>query len=84
MRKFVPVIYDVTHSVQKPGGQLTGAAREFCLPLAMAAAAVGVDGFFMEAHPESAQAFSDAASQLPLTSVPGILARLERIDAARA
>lgn len=53
-----------------------------CLPLA--AAAVGVDGFFMEGHPEPSQALSDAASQLPLASIPSILARLERIDAARA
>jgi 2-dehydro-3-deoxyphosphooctonate aldolase (KDO 8-P synthase) len=64
MREFAPVIYDVTHSVQKPGGQTTGGAREFCLPLALAAAAVGVSGFFMEAHPEPSQALSDSASQL--------------------
>lgn len=69
MKKFgFPVIMDVTHSVQKPSARngKSGGAPEFIFPLARAAAAVGVNGFFIETHPNPAKAFSDAESQLPL------------------
>lgn len=61
-----PVLYDCTHSVQVPGGgaPVTGGQRALALPLARAAAAVGVDGFYAEVHPEPARALSDAATQL--------------------
>jgi 2-dehydro-3-deoxyphosphooctonate aldolase (KDO 8-P synthase) len=63
-----PVIYDATHSVQKPSiGVQSGGAPEFIFPLARAAAAAGVDGIFFETHPEPAKAMSDSATQLPLS-----------------
>jgi 2-dehydro-3-deoxyphosphooctonate aldolase (KDO 8-P synthase) len=64
-----PVIFDVTHSVQQPGlgdGGSSGGQREFIPPLLAAAAAAGADGFFIETHPDPAQAASDAATQWPL------------------
>ncbi len=61
------VLYDATHSVQRPGlGTESGGQREFVLPLARAAVAAGVDGIFFEVHPNPAQAKSDRATQLPL------------------
>ncbi len=65
------VVFDATHSVQQPGGQggSSGGCREFVLPLTKAAIAVGIDGLFFEAHPDPAQAKSDAATQLPLADV---------------
>src|SRR5512141_1236697 len=56
-----PVIFDVTHSLQLPGGQGTcsGGQREFAAPLARAAVAAGVDGLFMEVHPEPGKALCD-------------------------
>lgn len=70
-----PVIFDATHSVQRPGGlgDKSGGDREFILPLARAASAVGIDGLFIETHPQPESARSDAASQLPLTLVPTLL-----------
>ncbi len=66
-----PVVLDVTHSVQLPGGQGTcsGGQREFIAPLARAAVAVGVDGLFMEVHPDPAQALCDGPNSLPLNQV---------------
>jgi 2-dehydro-3-deoxyphosphooctonate aldolase (KDO 8-P synthase) len=77
-----PVIFDATHSVQAPGGNGTssGGKREFVEPLSRAAAAVGVAGFFMEAHPNPAIAISDAANQVPLDKLEGILTSLKAID----
>ena len=62
------VIFDATHSVQKPGGAggKSGGSREYILPLAKAAAAYGVSGFFLEVHDNPDMALSDSASQLPL------------------
>ncbi len=82
----VPVVFDATHSVQLPGGgaggQASGGMREFIPALASAAAAVGVDAFFMEAHEDPARALSDAATQLPLSAVAGVLARVQAIAGA--
>jgi 2-dehydro-3-deoxyphosphooctonate aldolase (KDO 8-P synthase) len=64
-----PVIFDATHSVQQPGlgeGGSSAGQREFIPPLLAAAAAAGADGFFIETHPDPAQAASDAATQWPL------------------
>ncbi len=64
-----PVVYDATHSVQRPGGlgHASGGNPEFILPLARAALATGaVSAIFMEVHPEPSRALSDAATQLPL------------------
>jgi 2-dehydro-3-deoxyphosphooctonate aldolase (KDO 8-P synthase) len=61
----IPVIYDVTHSLQLPGGgEESGGARRFAEPLARAAIAAGADGVFLEVHPDPAHARSDSAVQL--------------------
>ena len=80
-----PVFYDCTHSVQVPGGaeEITGGARELCLPLARAAAAVGVSGFYAEVHPRPALARSDAATQLDFAGFERLVAEVRAIDAAR-
>jgi len=61
-----PVVYDITHSMQRPGGAgaETAGTRQFARPLARAAAAAGVDGFFMEVHDDPSKAKSDRATQL--------------------
>lgn len=71
-----PVIYDVTHSLQRPGGLGTSSGGEPQLApmMARAAAAVPVDGFFIETHPEPSKALSDAAAMLPLDRLPALLA----------
>jgi 2-dehydro-3-deoxyphosphooctonate aldolase (KDO 8-P synthase) len=61
-----PVIYDATHSLQRPGGEESGGERRFAAPLMRAAVACGVDGVFFEAHPDPPRARSDRATQLPL------------------
>ena len=62
----VPVIFDATHSVQLPGGlgNASGGQREFILPLARAAAGAGIDGIFMEVHPDPSKALSDGPNSL--------------------
>jgi 2-dehydro-3-deoxyphosphooctonate aldolase (KDO 8-P synthase) len=67
-----PVILDVTHSVQLPGGKGTssGGQREFIPALARAGVAVGVDGLFMEVHPDPDRALCDGPNSLPLKEVP--------------
>jgi 2-dehydro-3-deoxyphosphooctonate aldolase (KDO 8-P synthase) len=61
----IPVLFDVTHSLQSPGsGEETGGRREFAEPLALAAVAAGADGLYLEVHPDPPRARSDAATQL--------------------
>ena len=76
-----PVIFDATHSVQQPGGQgsSSGGQREFVAPLARAAMAVGVDGLFMEVHPDPDNALSDGPNMVPLQRVEALLQQLARI-----
>lgn len=71
MRQFSPVIFDVTHSTQIPGGLggSSGGQREFAPYLARAAASVGVDGFFIETHPNPAEALSDGPNMIPLAAM---------------
>jgi 2-dehydro-3-deoxyphosphooctonate aldolase (KDO 8-P synthase) len=78
-----PVIFDVTHSLQRPGGLGTASGGEPALAamMARAAAAVPVDGLFIETHPEPAKALSDAASMLPLAELPALLEAVARIRA---
>ena len=87
MRKFgYPVVFDATHSVQLPGGGGTksGGQREFVEPLACAAAGAGVDGFFMEVHPNPDEALSDGPNMVPLHQLKALLERVVRIwDAAQ-
>ena len=75
----VPVVFDATHSVQRPGGATTGGARQFVAPLARAAVAAGVDGVFLETHPNPDQAKSDGPNQLPLSQIPALLEQLSRL-----
>ncbi len=76
-----PVVLDVTHSVQLPGGQGTcsGGQREFIAPLARAGVAVGVDGLFMEVHPEPEKALCDGPNSLPLQEVPALWRELKAL-----
>jgi 2-dehydro-3-deoxyphosphooctonate aldolase (KDO 8-P synthase) len=80
----IPVIYDVTHSLQLPGAGADGTAgaREFAEPLARAAVAAGADGLFLEVHPDPDQALSDKDTQLPPERAEALLASLLRIRAA--
>ncbi|MEB3316751.1 MAG: 3-deoxy-8-phosphooctulonate synthase [Cyanobacteriota bacterium] len=78
-----PVIFDATHSVQQPGGRgtSTGGQREFVAPLARAAVAVGVDGLFMEVHPDPDRAQSDGPNMVPLHRLEPLLKQLLAIRA---
>ncbi|MFN9603573.1 MAG: 3-deoxy-8-phosphooctulonate synthase [Planctomycetota bacterium] len=77
----VPVLFDATHSVQQPGGMggSTGGNRAMVEPLARAAAAVGVDGFFFETHPDPDQSPSDGPNMVPLAEFRGVLTRVDQI-----
>ena len=76
-----PVIFDVTHAVQLPGGQghASGGQPEFIEPLARAGCAAGVDGIFMEVHDQPARALSDGSNALPLERLPKLLAKLAQL-----
>ncbi len=78
-----PVVFDVTHSVQKPGGQGTssGGARDMVPVLARAGVAVGVAGLFMETHPNPADAWSDGPNAVPLKHMQALLESLVELDA---
>jgi 2-dehydro-3-deoxyphosphooctonate aldolase (KDO 8-P synthase) len=77
-----PVVFDVTHSVQKPGGQGTssGGARDMVPVLARAGVAAGVAGLFMETHPNPAEAWSDGPNAVPLRHMQALLESLVELD----
>lgn len=79
-----PVVFDVTHSVQQPGGQGThsGGKREYIPVLARAAIAAGVSGLFMETHPDPDNALSDGPNSWPLDRMRELLKHLQSIDQA--
>ena len=79
-----PVVFDATHSIQLPGGRGTqsGGQREFAPLLARAAMAAGVDGLFMEVHPNPDQARCDGPNSIPLGDLPRLLRRLLAIREA--
>jgi len=80
MKKFgVPVTFDASHSVQKPGGSTTGGAREFIPTLARAAVAAGADLIFFESHPTPEKAKSDKDTVYPLDQVHSLVASLVAI-----
>jgi 2-dehydro-3-deoxyphosphooctonate aldolase (KDO 8-P synthase) len=84
MRRFgFPVVYDVTHSLQLPGGGdgVTAGQAEFIEPLASAGVAAGLDGVFLEVHERPETAKSDAQNALRLDLLPALLARLVRLHA---
>jgi len=78
-----PVVFDVTHSVQLPGGHgdASGGQPEFIEPLARAGVAAGVDGIFLETHDNPEAALSDGANALPLSQLPELLSRLKQLSA---
>jgi 2-dehydro-3-deoxyphosphooctonate aldolase (KDO 8-P synthase) len=80
-----PVVYDVTHSLQLPGGGdgVTAGQAEFIEPMACAGVAAGVDGVFMEVHENPPQAKSDAQNALRLDLLPALLEKLVRIHEVR-
>jgi 2-dehydro-3-deoxyphosphooctonate aldolase (KDO 8-P synthase) len=76
------VVFDVTHSLQLPGGLGTssGGEREFIVPLARAAMAVGIDGLFMEVHPDPPAALCDGPNSQRLDELKPLLEQLVAID----
>lgn len=78
-----PVVFDATHSVQLPGGggDRSLGQRQYVEPLARAAVAIGVDGLFMETHPDPDAALSDGPNMVPLNQLPGLMQRLIAIAA---
>ena len=80
----VPVIFDATHSVQRPGGLggTTGGDGALAPVLARSAVAAGVDGIFMEVHRDPSKALSDGPNQVPLADIEGVLTRLLAIHRA--
>ena len=77
-----PVVFDVTHSVQLPGGQghASGGQPEFIEPLARAGVSTGVDGIFLETHDNPSAALSDGANALPLSQLSALLMRLKELS----
>jgi len=84
MKPMAPVIFDVTHALQKPGGRADSADGRGAQTAALARAgvAVGIAGLFLEAHPDPAKAKCDGPCALPLDELEPLLAQLMRIDAA--
>ncbi len=83
MRKFgYPVVFDATHSVQKPGGlgHASGGENEYIPLLSRCAVAAGVDAIFLETHPNPAKALSDGPNMLPLSKIENLLRDLIAID----
>lgn len=77
-----PVVFDATHSVQLPGGMgdVTGGQREFIEPLARAAVGCGVDGIFIETHPNPEEAWSDGTNMLYLKDMLGFIGRIAALS----
>lgn len=82
MRKFAPVIFDATHSVQMPGASngKSGGDSSFVAPLSSAAAAVGVDGFFFETHFNPQEALSDGPNMITPQKLDNLLQKIEKIQ----
>jgi 2-dehydro-3-deoxyphosphooctonate aldolase (KDO 8-P synthase) len=80
-----PVILDTTHSLQLPGGEKdrTGGQPEYIFPIARAGSAVGIDGLFLETHPDPSRALSDASTQLSFDLFEPLLRQVKKIDSAR-
>jgi 2-dehydro-3-deoxyphosphooctonate aldolase (KDO 8-P synthase) len=84
MREFgFPVVFDATHSVQLPGarGNASGGNREFIGPLALAAAAVGIDGLYLEVHETPEEALCDGPNSLKIAEIAALLEKVVRIAA---
>lgn len=86
MRKYgCPIVFDATHSVQKPSSQagITGGNRAMVPHLIRAAVAIGIDGLFVEVHPDPDHAISDAANQVRLSDIKDILTQAIAIERAK-
>ncbi len=79
-----PVVFDATHSLQIPGGggSVSTGQPQYVIPFAKAAASVGIDGLFVETHPEPEKALSDAAAMLPLSEMQKLLDAITRVRQA--
>lgn len=75
------VVFDATHSVQRPGGlgTATGGDGKLAPVLARAAVAAGCDGVFMETHPEPSKALSDGPNQIPLSQLADVVSQLRKV-----
>jgi 2-dehydro-3-deoxyphosphooctonate aldolase (KDO 8-P synthase) len=84
LRQYAPVVFDGTHSVQRPGGlgHASGGDAAMIPPLVRAAAAVGIDGLFLETHEDPAAALSDGPNMIPLDELPALLDTVLAIRAA--
>ena len=84
MRQLAPVCFDATHAVQHPGagGEASGGDRRFVAPLARAAVAVGIDGLFVEAHPDPENAPCDGPSQVDFETLDRLLGEITTIERA--
>lgn len=82
-REGIPVVFDITHSLQLPGGKgrSSGGQRELISYLARAGVAAGVDGIFLEVHDNPEQALSDGPNACPLKELPPLITMIKRIDA---
>lgn len=82
MKRYAPVVFDVTHALQRPGGQGTqaGGRREQVVALTRSGMAVGLAGLFLEAHPNPSDAKCDGPSALPLTALRPFLEQVKRVD----
>lgn len=78
----IPVIFDATHSAQLPGaaGNSTGGQREFIPSIVRSAVALGIEGLFMEVHPDPEKALSDATTQYPISQIKSLLKELIGLD----
>ncbi|SYZ74516.1 2-dehydro-3-deoxyphosphooctonate aldolase [Candidatus Zixiibacteriota bacterium] len=82
MKRFgYPVIFDATHSLQLPGGggHVSTGQPEFVIPFARAAVAVGIDGLFVETHPDPARALSDSGAMLPLEQMETLIQEILKV-----
>ena len=77
-----PVIFDATHSVQTPSSEkgVSGGRPEFILPLSKAAVAVGIDGLFIETHPNPSKALSDGSNMLDIKLLESLMKTLIKIN----
>jgi 2-dehydro-3-deoxyphosphooctonate aldolase (KDO 8-P synthase) len=80
MRQYTPIVFDVTHSIQRPGGLggTSGGDRQYAGTLARAAAASGVDGFFIETHPTPETALSDGPNMIPLKEMGEFVRKIKQ------
>ena len=81
----LPVVFDATHSLQLPGGRgkTSSGQPEFSIPMARAAAAIGIDGLFVETHPDPSAALSDAGAMLPLEKMHELIESVVSIQRIR-